>query len=40
MGTALFSNVKLLNNCLKKSGTNIVTVAIRRLDLANKENFF
>ena len=40
MGTALFPNLKILNDCLKISNTDIVTVAIRRIDLANKEYFF
>ena len=40
MGTALFPNLKILNDCLKISNTDIVTVAIRRIDLANKGYFF
>lgn len=39
MGTALFPNVDILNKSLKSSGTEIITMAIRRLNLTNNENF-
>ena len=40
MGTALYPNLKILNECLTISKTEIITVAMRRLDIASKEQFF
>ncbi|MEE2695080.1 MAG: thiazole synthase [Pseudomonadota bacterium] len=39
MGTALYPNLDLLNRSLESSGTEIITLAIRRLDIAKKSNF-
>ena len=39
MGTALFPNVDILNKSLKSSGTEIITLAIRRLNLTNNDSF-
>jgi len=39
MGTALYPNLDLLNRSLESSGAEIVTLAIRRLDITNKSNF-
>ena len=39
MGTALYPNVSLLNKSLIASETQIITLAIRRLNLASKESF-
>ena len=39
MGTALFPNVDILNKSLKSSGAEIITMAIRRLNLTKNENF-
>ena len=40
MGTALFPNEKVLDEALDESGCEIVTVAIRRIDLKSKYNIF
>lgn len=40
MGTALFPNEKVLEKALDESGCNIVTVAIRRIDLKSNYNIF
>tara|TARA_B100000963_G_scaffold359593_1_gene387327 strand:- start:324 stop:1097 length:774 start_codon:yes stop_codon:yes gene_type:complete len=39
MGTALFPNIDVLNRSLESSGTEIITLAIRRLNLTNDDNF-
>ncbi len=39
MGTALFPNVNLLNKSLEISGAEIITLAIRRLNLTIRNNF-
>ena len=39
MGTALFPNASEMNKALESSGTEIITLAIRRLNLSRKENF-
>ncbi len=39
MGTALFPNIDVLNKSLQSSGTEIITMAIRRLNLTNRGNF-
>ncbi len=39
MGTALFPNINILNKSLKASGAEIITLAIRRLNLTNSGNF-
>ncbi len=39
MGTALYPNVSILNKSLIASETQIITLAIRRLNLASKESF-
>ena len=40
MGTSLFPNQKILEKSLMESGTEIITVAIRRVDLNSKFNIF
>ena len=40
MGTALYPNLKVLNDSLESSGTEIITLAIRRLNLTADDNFF
>ena len=40
MGTSLFPNQSVLTNSLEISGTKIVTVAIRRVDLKSEINIF
>ncbi len=39
MGTALFPNVNVLNKSLEISGAEIITLAIRRLNLTIRNNF-
>ncbi len=39
MGTALYPNINILNKSLESSGAEIITLAIRRLNLTVKNNF-
>ena len=39
MGTSLFPNLEVLNKSLLSSGTEIITLSVRRLNLSNKEGF-
>ncbi len=40
LGTGKFSSPKLMNGCLISSGCEIVTTAVRRVDLTNPEDSF
>ena len=39
MGTSLFPNLEVLNKALESSGAEIITLAIRRLNLSKKTSF-
>ncbi len=39
MGTALFPNIKILNDALDNSETQIITLAVRRLNIAGENDF-
>ncbi len=39
MGTALFPNIDILNKSLRSSGAEIITLAIRRINLTSDDNF-
>ncbi len=39
MGTSLFPNIEILNKSLEKSGSEIITMAVRRLNISGENDF-
>ena len=39
MGTSLFPNIDILNKSLEKSGSEIITMAVRRLNISGENDF-
>ena len=39
MGTSLFPNIEILNKSLEKSGSEIITMAVRRLNISGDNDF-
>ena len=39
MGTSLFPNIDILNKSLEKSGSEIITMAVRRLNVSGDNDF-
>ena len=39
MGTSLFPNIDILNKSLEKSGSEIITMAVRRLNISGDNDF-
>ena len=39
MGNSLFPNIDILNKSLEKSGSEIITMAVRRLNISGENDF-